>query len=141
MIFLVDDVPEERQLVAAALRRSGMEERIVEADDGVKALETLAALTAEPPRLLLLDLKLPRLDGFEVLRRVRSSKASRLLPVVILSGSDHPADVERAYALGANGYMCKPSDFSTMVDHIGAAARYWLKVNVPPPARPPADLP
>lgn len=132
MILLVDDDEDDRQLIGSALRQSGVQAEIVEADDGVKALELLARRT---PRLVLLDLKLPRLDGFEVLRRFRLDEANRAVPVLVLSGSDDRQDVERAYALGANGFIRKPSEFAVLLRSIAAAARYWLEVNIP---RPPA---
>lgn len=86
------------------------------------------------PELVLLDLKLPKIDGLEVLRRIRASQRTRLLPVVILTSSREEADLVRGYSLGANSYIRKPVDFAHFVDSVREIGLYWLVLNEPPPA-------
>lgn len=133
MILLVDDDLDDRQLVRTALEQAHIDAELVEADDGVKALEILARRV---PRLVFLDLKLPRLDGFEVLRRLRLDPRLAAVPVLVYSGSDERSDVERAYAAGADGYLRKPADFPVLLRNISIAASFWLEVNVPRSAPP-----
>jgi CheY-like chemotaxis protein len=143
-ILLVEDNPDDVLLTRRAFQRSGLEAEILLARDGQEALDLLLGGTAsadhEPiraPDLVLLDLKLPRVSGFEVLRRLRGDARTRRTPVVILTSSKEDRDLISTYDLGANSFVRKPVDF----DQFAAAARhigvYWLEVNeVAPPERP-----
>src|SRR5579871_6405845 len=107
-IIVVEDDPAEAHLLSLAIREAGVPVRIVVLDDGVKALDYIVRNRRECD-LVLLDLNLPRISGFEVLARVKKQEDLRAIPVVIFSGSTDPADVERCYRLGANSYICKPT--------------------------------
>jgi two-component system response regulator len=140
IILLVEDDPRDQELTLRALAKSKIESRVVIAHDGVEALEYLFAQGPQAgrdvndlPALLLLDLKLPRLSGFEVLRRVRADPRTHLLPAVILTSSSEDRDRLDGYRAGANSYVRKPVDsaeFSRAVSHLGL---YWLAVNEAPP--------
>jgi CheY-like chemotaxis protein len=139
-IFLVEDNPHDEELALLALARNGFSHRVVVARDGVEALDLLFRLAAEreggaepTPSLVLLDLKLPKVDGFEVLRRLRAHPRAKLLPVVVLTSSREEQDVTRAYSLGANSYIRKSVDFEQFVEAIGQIGQYWLHLNEPPP--------
>jgi two-component system response regulator len=140
-ILLVEDDPDDEALTVRAFRRSGARERVVVARDGAEALDLLlgdgrAAPPAPLPRVVLLDLKLPKVDGLEVLRRIRTDERTRLLPVVILTSSDEDADRAAGYRLGANSYIRKPVDFLAFRDAVRLLQAYWLALNEPPPAKP-----
>lgn len=128
-LLLVEDNPDEVQLAQRAFRRARLANPIVVAQDGVAALELLFAPAARLPRLVLLDLKLPRLDGRGVLKAMRAEQRTRALPVVVLSSSRQDADVIDCYALGANSYLVKPVDFSHFASLAGQLAHYWLNLN------------
>jgi two-component system, response regulator len=139
-ILLVEDNPDDELLMLRALKKNNVVGEVVVAHDGVEALDYLfshgryAARDAEElPCLILLDLKLPRLDGFQVLRRVRSDARTRLLPVVILTSSDERRDMIEGYGLGANSYVRKPVDFEEFLVTVEQLKRYWLGVNETPP--------
>ena len=133
-ILLVEDDEHDALLTRRALARTSAE--IVRARDGVEALALLHA--SDPtvrvtPRVVLLDLKLPKVDGFEVLRRVRADERTRLLPVVVLTSSSEDRDVDACYGLGANSYVAKPIEFQRFADAVGMLGLYWLDTNAPPP--------
>lgn len=136
-IMLVEDSPDDAELTIHALEENGVKNPIVVAKDGVEAVELLlgtpSAAPIELPLLVLLDLNLPRLNGIEVLKRIRASERTRVLPVIVLTSSNEDRDLVASYQLGANSYVCKPVDF----DEFRAAARqlsmYWLMLNEPPP--------
>jgi CheY-like chemotaxis protein len=138
-ILLVDDHADDEELALLALRELGVHRPVVVARDGVEALERLFGSVEATgplqlrPVLILLDLKLPRLDGFAVLERVRANPQGRTLPVVVLSTSDAPEDVDRSYALGANSYVCKPVGFDAFAEAVRSIAQYWLGWNARPP--------
>ncbi|MFN7130762.1 MAG: response regulator [Myxococcales bacterium] len=135
-ILLVDDNPDDVELTLRALRRSGIGCDITVARDGVEALALLhppGGAPAPQPDLVLLDLKLPRVDGLEVLARVRTDVRTRCLPVVVLTSSLEEQDVSRAYGLGANSYIRKPVDFTAFLDTVRQLGSYWLALNVPAP--------
>jgi two-component system response regulator len=139
-ILLVDDSDDDVELTLRAFRSYGATPEIHVARDGDEAIETLFGSTTTPPRrlptLVLLDLKLPGLTGFEVLSRIRAHPRTRLVPVVILTHSTERTDLADAYGLGANSYVRKPVSFREFVDTAGLLARYWLVLNeVPEPAR------
>jgi len=140
IILLVEDDPDDEALTLRALEKSNVLNEIVVARDGVEALDYLFGKgsysgrdTSVMPELVLLDLKLPKMDGLEVLRRIRADKRTKLLPVVILTSSKEERDLIQGYNLGANSYIRKPVDFVQFrkaVQHLGL---YWLVLNVAPP--------
>lgn len=139
-ILLVEDNPSDEKLTLLAFRRSGVGNEIVVARDGVEALELLAGKALadgrrlhELPTLVLLDLKLPRIDGLEVLRRVRADERTRMLPVVILTASRQDEDVLQGYSLGANAYVRKPVDFTRFAEAAQTLGLFWLLLNEAPP--------
>ncbi|MGH9750026.1 MAG: response regulator [Candidatus Polarisedimenticolia bacterium] len=145
-ILLVEDNPDDEELTLMALRKHHIANEVVVARDGAQALDILfgAAPAAAPagarpepgelPEVVLLDLKLPKVDGLEVLRRVRADPRTRLLPVVILTSSAEDADRLAGYALGANSYVQKPVDFVEFADAVRQLGLYWLVLNMPAPA-------
>ncbi len=142
VILLVEDNPDDEKLTLRALRRANVGNDIVVARDGVEALDFLFATGAhvgrdvrEVPHVMLLDLKLPRIDGLEVLRRVREDVRTRMLPVVILTSSIEERDRMEGYRLGANSYVQKPVDFTEFVEAVRQLGLYWLLLNQPPPMR------
>jgi two-component system response regulator len=137
VILLVEDNPDDVRLTLRALQKNHIANPVVVARDGVEALDYLFGPAAEgrdPPAVMLLDLKLPRVDGLEVLRRVRADTRTKLLRVVVLTSSREDADVLGSYANGANSYIRKPVDFEAFVTAVGQLGLYWLLLNEPPPA-------
>ena len=142
-ILLVEDNPDDVELTLHALRKENLANSIHVARDGEEALEFLfcngvhAGRSFEhPPKLILLDLKLPKVDGLEVLRRMRAEPSTRLLPVVILTSSKEEQDLADGYALGANSYIRKPVDFDSFIEAVRQLGLYWLVLNEPPPKGP-----
>jgi two-component system response regulator len=140
-ILLVEDNPDHQELTRRALAAADIFMFTVILGDGTEALDFLHAKGAwadrdgrRLPALMLLDLKLGGLDGIDVLRRVREDPRTTRLPVVVLSSSSSQADVARAYAAGANGYVVKPVDFDEYSAALRSTAAFWLDVNIPPPA-------
>ena len=140
MILLVEDNPDDEALTLRALNKNRVANNIVVARDGVEALDYLFASGSyagrdpfDLPQVVLLDLKLPKVDGLEVLRRIRSDPRTRMLPVVILTSSREEQDLIQAYTSGANSYVRKPVDFNQFVEAIGQLGLYWLVLNEAPP--------
>jgi CheY-like chemotaxis protein len=135
MILLVEDNPSDIDLTHRALSRSRIANELVVVEDGREALDYLFGgdVPAVLPALILLDLKLPKVDGFEVLRQVRANPRTHRLPVVILTTSKEDRDVARSYDLGANSYIQKPVDFNQFAEAISSLGLYWLVLNEPPP--------
>lgn len=135
-LLYVEDDPNDAELTLRALRRAGVDCPVRHARDGVEALESLYGGASGPaapaPRLILLDLKLPRVSGLEVLRRIRAEERTRTTPVVILTSSREPRDVAQAYALGANAYVVKPVDFDQFEAALSCLGRFWLQWNEAP---------
>ncbi|MEX0899070.1 MAG: response regulator [Gammaproteobacteria bacterium] len=132
MLLLVEDNPSDEELTLRSLKKHNIANEVVVAHDGVEAIEFLLDASKPLPDLVLLDLKLPRLGGFEVLQRIRSEERTRLLPVVVLTSSSQDEDIVSSYRLGANSYVRKPvrfSDFSEAVRQLGV---YWLLINESP---------
>ena len=138
-ILLVEDSPDDEALAVRALRRNNISNEVVVTRDGREALEVLfgAAQDGEGqglPRVVFLDLRLPVLDGHEVLRRIREDPRTRLLPIVVLTTSTQSEDKVRAYTEGANSYVRKPVDFRQFSDAVRQLGRYWLELNETPQA-------
>jgi two-component system, response regulator len=141
-VLLVEDNPDDVLLMLRALRRANVvqEEEVAVARDGVEALEYLSRTGGRAhddrlPSVVLLDLKLPRVNGLEVLRHVRADDKTRLIPVVIVTSSDEEQDVIEGYRLGANSYVRKPEDFDQFVDAVRQMGLYWLFLNRVPPSQ------
>jgi len=139
-ILLVEDNPDDAALTLRALKKHNVANEVVEAHDGVEALDYLFGTGAhagrnirQQPQVILLDLKLPKVDGLEVLRRVRNDPRTRLLPVVILTSSNEEKDRVNGYALDANSYIRKPVDFTQFTESVRQLGLYWLLLNEPPP--------
>lgn len=139
LILLVEDNADDEALSLRALRSCRVEHAVVVARDGEQALKLLAdfegpgdANSGMQPALVLLDLKLPKLDGAEVLRSLRADTRTADIPVVILTSSDEEHDIERCYRLGANSYVRKPVDYDEFVKGVQRMAEYWLQLNVAP---------
>ena len=133
-ILLVEDNPDDEALALRALRKNNIANHVDVARDGVEAIEYLLGEEAlagkrELPQVVLLDLKLPRVDGLEVLRRIRSEPRTRLLPVVILTSSSEQRDMVESYSLGANSYIRKPVDFAQFTEAVRQLGLYWLVLN------------
>lgn len=141
-ILLVEDNPDDVELTLRALRKSNIANDVDIARDGVEALDYLfgqgayAGREAEaPPAVVLLDLKLPKIDGLEVLRRMRVDERTSVLPVVILTSSKEEKDLVEGYRLGANAYVRKPVDFLQFSDAVRQLGLFWLVLNEVPPVR------
>ena len=128
-ILIVEDNPDDESLTQRGLRKSTVE--VVVAKDGALALEMLAA-SEHLPDLVLLDLKLPKIDGSEVLRQLRSNVRTSKLCIVVFTSSSEPADIARCYALGCNSYVIKPVTYEDYIDAVRSIAAYWLALNVSP---------
>ncbi|HTQ59246.1 MAG TPA: response regulator [Candidatus Solibacter sp.] len=142
IILLVEDNPDDEELTVRALKKNNVLNAVAVARDGLEALNYLFGEGAYAgrdmrvvPQLILLDLKLPKLDGLGVLRRLRSDPRTKLLPVVLLTSSNEEKDLLNGYGLGANSYVRKPVDFDQFKEAIRQLSLYWLVLNEPPPAR------
>ncbi|HSK89411.1 MAG TPA: response regulator [Anaerolineales bacterium] len=140
IILLVEDNPDDEVLTLRALKKSKIGNEVVVVRDGVEALDFLFCTGAyadrdphDMPQLILLDIKLPKVDGLEVLRRIRADERTRLLPVVILTSSKEQQDLIESYKGGANSYIRKPVDFSQFAEAIQELGLYWLVLNQAPP--------
>jgi two-component system response regulator len=138
VILLVEDNRDDAELTIRAFRKNNIKNEIQVASDGVQALDWLfgspaAEAVRELPAVVLLDLKLPKIDGLEVLRRIRANERTRLLPVVILTSSKEDGDLVSGYRLGANSYVRKPVDFAAFVEAARQLGLYWLVLNEGPP--------
>lgn len=144
IILLVEDNPDDIELTSMALKRNHIQNEVVVAHDGVEALDFLLGTGPHAgrdlsvmPALILLDLKLPKIDGLEVLRRVRLNERTKLLPVVVLTSSKEDTDVLASYTLGCNGYVRKPVSFPEFVEATRQVGVYWLLLNEIPPTKVP----
>lgn len=133
LIVLVEDNPDDQTLTLRALKKQNLANEIIVLNDGVEALAFLLDPEKPLPNLLLLDLKLPKLDGLQLLRRLRSEPRTQLLPVVVLTSSDEDRDVIEGYRLGANSYIRKPVDFNQFTEAVRQLGLYWLVLNQSPP--------
>jgi len=137
-ILLVEDNPDDEALTLRAFSKNNIPNPVVVARDGVEALDYLFGTgihegrdTSQMPAVVLLDLKLPRIDGLEVLKRIRAHERTGLLPVVVLTTSKEQQDILEAYRLGANSYIRKPVDFERFIQAVGQLGVYWLSLNEP----------
>ena len=138
-ILLVEDNPDDVELTRIAFAEAGLDHRLEVVSDGAQALDYLLGrgayahrAGARPPSIVLLDLNLPKLDGREVLEAIRANEATHKLPVVVLTTSTEPFDVDASYALGANSYIRKPVDFERFVWAVKQVGMYWLVLNHAP---------
>jgi CheY-like chemotaxis protein len=144
IILLVEDNADDEKLTLRALKKNNIGNEVVVVRNGVEALEYLFGTGAYAgrnlsvmPQVVLLDLKLPKLDGFEVLRRVRADDRTKLLPIVILTSSNEEMDRTNGYDLGTNSYVRKPVDFNDFMEAVRQLGLYWLVLNESPPVRRP----
>ncbi len=138
-ILLVEDNPNDLELALRALKKRHLANKVVVARDGAEALDFIFGTGAYADRdianqlkVVLLDLKLPKIDGLEVLRRIKSDERTKLIPVVVLTSSQEERDIVESYRLGVNSYMVKPVDFEQFIDCVSELGLYWLVCNKPP---------
>jgi two-component system response regulator len=138
-ILLVEDNPTDAELAIRALKKANLANNLVWVKDGAEALEFLFATGAYsgrsvacPPKVVLLDLRLPKVDGMEVLRQVKADNRTRAIPVVVLTSSKEDRDVAESYKLGVNSYISKPVEFDAFAKTVSELGLYWLLVNRPP---------
>jgi len=143
IILLVEDNPDDVTLTLHALKKSNITNEVVVAQDGKEALDYLfgkgeyaSRNTSKMPVLILLDLNLPKINGIEVLQRIRADERTRILPTVILTSSKEEQDLVNGYRSGANSYIRKPVDFNQFAEAIRQLGLYWLVLNEPPPLKP-----
>lgn len=133
LILLVEDDPDHELLTIRALKKSDIANNVRVARDGEEAINMLLGPGAVRPQVILLDLKLPKVDGLEVLRRIRESEATRMIPVVVLTSSDEERDLVRSYQIGVNSYIRKPVNFDDFAEATRQLGMYWLVLNECPP--------
>lgn len=133
MILLVEDNPDDEKLTLRALKKNNVANPVTVAHDGQEALDWLFDSAHQSPAVVLLDLKLPKVGGLDVLKRLRADPVRKLVPVVILTSSKEESDVVQGYALGANSYIRKPVDFEQFSEAVRQLGLYWLVLNEPPP--------
>lgn len=140
-ILLVEDNPHDLELAQRALCKANLTNRIQVARDGAEALDFVfcegahaARRIEDPPKVILLDLKLPKVDGLEVLRRIKTDPRTRAIPVVVLTSSKEQSDVVESYGLGVNSYIVKPVNFERFAEAVQQLGMYWLLLNHPPKA-------
>ena len=139
-VLLVEDNPDDAEFTLRALRKANLGLRVARVEDGVQALEFVFGTGSHAqragaalPRVMLLDLKLPKVDGLEVLRRIKGDARTRLLPVVMLTSSRERRDIDACYLAGANSYIVKPVEYAELIAKLGDLVRYWLQINEAPP--------
>ena len=139
-ILLVEDNPNDVELTLRALQKQNLSNKVFVVKDGAEALDFVFATGAysqrkieKRPKVVLLDLKLPKVDGIEVLRRIKADSRTNHIPVVMLTSSREEQDLVRSYKLGANAYVVKPVDFRSFIDAVRQLGAFWAVVNEPPP--------
>lgn len=142
-ILLVDDSPRDREMALAALEKHRLANEVVTLQDGAEALDYLyrrgefAARPPGDPAVILLDLKMPKVDGIEVLRQIKADPALKMIPVVVMTSSREEQDLLNSYQLGVNAYVVKPVKFQAFVDAVEQVGAFWAVINEPPPGSPP----
>jgi len=137
-VVLVEDNPNDAELIIRALRKHKLANNIIRVEDGAEALELLfhegkhTDGLSDAPRVVLLDIKLPKVDGIEVLRRMKSDPRTKDIPVVVLTSSNQEQDIKAAYELGVNSFVTKPIKFDEFARVVAELGVYWLMLNVPP---------
>ena len=138
-ILLVEDNPYDVELTLTALKENNLTNKVHVLNDGAEALEFIFATGAHAernikniPKVILLDLKLPKVNGLEVLRRIKSDERTKKIPVVVLTSSQEERDIVKSYNLGANSYIIKPVDFNKFIDAVAKLSLYWVLLNKPP---------
>ncbi|HXL56211.1 MAG TPA: response regulator [Chitinophagaceae bacterium] len=138
-ILLVEDNMDDAELAILALRKRNIANSLIHLDNGAEALDFLFGKgkyegrnIANKPKIILLDLKMPKVDGFEVLKQIKANEETKAIPVVVLTSSKESPDVEQAYLLGANSYMVKPVEFDNFTQAVAEIGMYWLLYNHPP---------
>ncbi|HUI89372.1 MAG TPA: response regulator [Anaerolineales bacterium] len=138
-ILLVEDNPRDAELMIRALKKRNLANNLIHVEDGSEALDFLfnrgkyqERKNSSVPKVVLLDLKLPKVDGLEVLREMRENESTRKIPVVVVTSSSEDPDIKRAYELGANSYVVKPVEFEAFTEVMSNLGLYWLLVNHPP---------
>jgi CheY-like chemotaxis protein len=144
-ILLAEDNPNDVELTLTALHSLNLANEIIVVNDGAQVLDflhrrnTFSSRLAVAPAVILLDLKMPRVDGLEALRQIRADPVHRMLPIVILTSSREENDLVKGYEQGANAYVVKPVDFDQFISAISQLGVFWALINEPPPARPRTD--
>ena len=138
-ILLVEDNPNDAELTIRAMKKFNLAYSLYVVEDGAEALDFIFCRNAyagrdcsKPPKVILLDLKLPKVSGMEVLKAIKSDEKTRAIPVVVVTSSHEDHDIKTAYDLGANSYVVKPMDFNAFLDAVSKMGLYWLLVNQPP---------
>ena len=138
-ILLVEDNPQDAELTTRALKKNNLANRLITVEDGAEALDFIFCRgkyatrdNAHSPKVVLLDLKLPKVSGLEVLRALKQDERTRSIPVVVVTSSREDPDIKTAYGLGANSYVVKPVDFDAFAESVSSLGLYWLLVNQPP---------
>ena len=138
-ILLVEDNPQDAELTIRALKKHNLANRLITVEDGAEALDFIFCRgkyatrnNGQSPKVVLLDLKLPKVSGLEVLRALKQDEKTRSIPVVIVTSSREDPDIKPAYALGANSYVVKPVEFDAFAESVSSLGLYWLLVNQPP---------
>lgn len=136
-ILLIEDDPNDAEMIMRALKKRGIENNLIHVEDGAAAAELLfGADSAHPkpglPRLIILDLSMPKIDGADVLETIKTSERTRGIPVVVLTSSREESDLKRCYELGVNSYIVKPVDFMEFSNTISNIGHYWLELNLTP---------
>ena len=138
-ILLVEDNPRDAEMITRAIRKQNIANPLSVVEDGAEALDFIFCRGAyanrnisSPPKVVLLDLKLPKVDGLEVLKAIKADERTRTIPVVIVTSSKEDPDIKAAYALGANSYVVKPVGFDAFLDAMSSPGLYWLLMNQPP---------
>lgn len=138
-ILLVEDNPRDVEMTLRALRKRNLANKVQVVTDGVEALDFIFAKgkysgrnTANGPKVVMLDLKLPKISGLEVLKKIKADESTKIIPVVVLTSSQEEKDLIESYKLGVNSYIIKPIDFDKFLDAVGQLGLYWLLINKPP---------
>ena len=138
-ILLVEDNPQDAELTTRALKKNNLANRLITVEDGAQALDFIFCRgkyatrdNGHSPKVILLDLKLPKVSGLEVLRALKQDERTRVIPVVVVTSSREDPDIKTAYALGANSYVVKPVEFDAFAESVSSLGLYWLLVNQPP---------